>query len=66
MYCALKDLLGDRVVYAYISYTTDYCWIGTEMNNRFETDFTFNRYELMYELDQNEWENLHNIRLMGF
>lgn len=66
MYCALKDLLSNKMIYAYISYTTDYCWIGTEMHKRVEKDFTFNRYELVYELDEDEWYNLNTIKLMGF
>lgn len=58
MYCALKDILRNETIYVDITETDSYRWIGTQMNSPFETFFTFNRYDLQYELDPNEWREL--------
>ena len=58
MYCALKDILENKIIYVDITETDSYSWIGTLMNSPFETFFTFDRYDLQYELDPNEWREL--------
>lgn len=58
MYCALKDIIRNETIYVDITETDSYSWIGTQMNSPFETFFTFDRYDLQYELDPNEWREL--------
>ena len=58
MYCALKDILRNKIIYVDITETDGYGWIGTLINSPFETFFTFARYYILYELDSNEWREL--------
>lgn len=58
MYCALKDILRNETVYVDITETDRYGWNGILINNQFETFFTFARYYIQYELDQDEWKEL--------
>lgn len=58
MYCALKDIVRNETIYVDITETDSHSWIGIQMNSPFETFFTFDRYDLQYELDPNEWREL--------
>ena len=58
MYCALKDILRNETIYVDIIETGGYGWNGIIINSQFETFFTFARYYIQYELDQDEWKEL--------